>query len=433
MNKTVFITDDANYFYKVMSFGLKNAGATYKRLMDKVFSHLMGKCVEVYVDDMVVKSPSHHQHAQDLSAVFSALKQYSLRLNPDKCIFDVNHGKFLGFMLTQRSIEANPEKCNAIIEMRSSTSIKEVQRLIGCLTAISRFLSKLSEQTQSIIQLLKKSAKFTWNDDCEQIFQKLKAILTSPPNLHKPDTHQSLLVYITSTDHTVNAVLVQDIGGTQHPIHFVSRTLQDPETRYQMVGKLALSLVQQPAAYAHTSKITTSSPKLITQYRRYCKNQTLWDECRLGPLSCPSSTSVTNLMAPSKLDASWTLYIRYDLQQTLAEDQWTLYVDGSSNPKGAGVDIVLEGPNDILIEKSLHFAFRTSNNQAEYEAILAVLSLVREVGVKSLTCKMDSKLTVGLQMYPSISNKRVSIQPSIRRRRHDTCRNWRTIPTLGTI
>ena len=81
MNKTAFITDDANYFYKVMSFGLKNAGATYQQLMDKVFNHLMGKCVKVYVDDMVVKSPSHHQHAQNLSAVFSALRRYNLRLN----------------------------------------------------------------------------------------------------------------------------------------------------------------------------------------------------------------------------------------------------------------------------------------------------------------------------------------------------------------
>jgi len=123
MNKTALktliaeTTDDANYFYRVMPFGLKNAGATYQRLMDKVFSHLMGKCVEVYVDDMVVKSPSHHQHAQDLSKVFSALRQYNLRLNPDKCVFGVDRDKFLGFMLTQRGIEVNPEKCNAIIEM----------------------------------------------------------------------------------------------------------------------------------------------------------------------------------------------------------------------------------------------------------------------------------------------------------------------------
>ena len=84
-----------------------------------------------------------------------------------------------------------------------------------------------------------------------------------------------------------------------------------------------------------------------------------------------------------------------DLQHTPTEDQWTYHVDGSSNPKGASAGIILEGPNDILIEKSLHFAFKTSNNQAEYEAILANLSLTREVGVKTLTCKTDSKLTVG--------------------------------------
>ena len=112
MNKTFFITNDAR--------------ATYQRLMDKVFSHLMGQCVKVYVDDMVVKSPSHHQHVQDLSAIFSALRQYNLRLNPDKCVFGVDRGKFFGFMLTQRGIEPNPEKCKAIIDMRSPTNIKEV-------------------------------------------------------------------------------------------------------------------------------------------------------------------------------------------------------------------------------------------------------------------------------------------------------------------
>ena len=84
-----------------------------------------------------------------------------------------------------------------------------------------------------------------------------------------------------------------------------------------------------------------------------------------------------------------------DLQQTPIEDQWTLHVDGSSNPKGADAGIVLEGPNDILIKKNFHFAFKKSNNQAEYEAILAGISLAREVGVKRLTCKTDSKLTVG--------------------------------------
>ena len=112
---------------------------------------------------------------------------------------------------------------------------------MGRLTAISRFLPKLAEQTQHIIQVLKKSTWFTWTDDCEQIFQKLKTTLNLPPILHKPDTNQPLLVYITTTNYTVSAALIQEIEGTQHPVYFMSRTLQDPETRYQMVEKLALS------------------------------------------------------------------------------------------------------------------------------------------------------------------------------------------------
>jgi len=127
-------------------------------------------------------------------------------------------------MLTQRSIKANPEKCNAIIEMRSPKYIKEVQYLIGCLTTISRFLSKLAEQTQPIIQLLNKSAKFSSNEKCEQVFQNLKNSLTSPPILHKPNIHQPFLVYITATDHTVSVALVQDVADTQHPVYFVTES-----------------------------------------------------------------------------------------------------------------------------------------------------------------------------------------------------------------
>jgi len=89
MIKIVFKTKDTNYFYKAMRFGLKNSGATYKRLMDKVFSHLMGKCVKVYVDDMIVKSPSHLNHFKDLVEVFVALRKHNLRLNLEKCVFGV--------------------------------------------------------------------------------------------------------------------------------------------------------------------------------------------------------------------------------------------------------------------------------------------------------------------------------------------------------
>jgi len=117
--KTTFMTDDTNYVYEVMPFGLKNAGATYQRLMDKVSKGLIGHSVEIYVDDMVVKSSSCTQHIQDLNQAFEALKAVGMRLNPEKCIFGVERGKFLGFMLTNRGIEANSDKCQAIMEIKA--------------------------------------------------------------------------------------------------------------------------------------------------------------------------------------------------------------------------------------------------------------------------------------------------------------------------
>jgi len=126
-SKTAFTTDRANFCYEVMPFGLKNAGATYQRLMDRVFRGQIGRSVEVYVDDMVVKSQTALDHARDLREVFHQVRKYNMRLNPEKCVFRVPAGKFLGFMLTARGIEANPDKCAAITEMRSPRNLKEIQ------------------------------------------------------------------------------------------------------------------------------------------------------------------------------------------------------------------------------------------------------------------------------------------------------------------
>nr|KYP44401.1 Transposon Ty3-I Gag-Pol polyprotein [Cajanus cajan] len=154
--KTAFITDSANYYYQVMPFGLKNARATYQRLMNKVFQHQIGKNMEVYVDDMVVKSRNIDQHVTDLSEVFQQLRNYDMRLNPEKCVFGVSGGKFLGFMLSARGIEANPDKCMAIVNMVSPRNLKQVQQLAGRLTALSRFLPCLAEITKPMVGLLRK-------------------------------------------------------------------------------------------------------------------------------------------------------------------------------------------------------------------------------------------------------------------------------------
>nr|KYP66883.1 Retrotransposable element Tf2 [Cajanus cajan] len=115
--KTAFITENANFCYRVMSFGLKNVGATYQRLMDKVFQGQIGRNIEIYVDDMVVKSGSLTDHMADLAEIFDELRKHNMRLNPEKCNFGVRRGKFLGFTLSTRGIKANRDKCQAVLEM----------------------------------------------------------------------------------------------------------------------------------------------------------------------------------------------------------------------------------------------------------------------------------------------------------------------------
>ena len=126
LEKTAFITSQELYCYKVMPFGLKNVRATYQRLVNKMFSKQIGRNMEVYVDDMLVKSKEELVHLDDLKETFATLKQYQMRLNPSKCVFGVVSGKFLGFMVSQRGIEANSEKVQAIINMTSPRTVKEV-------------------------------------------------------------------------------------------------------------------------------------------------------------------------------------------------------------------------------------------------------------------------------------------------------------------
>ena len=124
--KTTFITSQGLYCYRVIPFDLKNARATYQRLVNQMFSKQIGRNVEVYVDDMLVNSKEEENHLDDLKEMFDTLKQYNMKLNPDKSAFEVSSSKFLGFMLSQRRIEVNPEKVKAILDMSFPKTIKEV-------------------------------------------------------------------------------------------------------------------------------------------------------------------------------------------------------------------------------------------------------------------------------------------------------------------
>jgi hypothetical protein len=144
--KTAFITPFGAYCYTTMSFGLKNGGATYQQAIQACFKRQLNKNVEAYVDDVVVKTRNSNTLIADLEETFASLREYRWKLNPNKCVFGVPSGKLLGFIISHRGIEANPEKISAITSMKAPTCIKDVQKLTGCMAALNRFISKLGER-----------------------------------------------------------------------------------------------------------------------------------------------------------------------------------------------------------------------------------------------------------------------------------------------
>ena len=177
--KTSFVTGQGTYCYRVMPFGLKNAEATYQRLVNRMFQKQIGTTMEVYIDDMLVKSTTADLHIGHLFEAFQILREYNVKLNPAKCAFGVSVGKFLGFIVNNRGIEANPEKIKVVLDMPPPSSIKEVQRLTGRIAALSRFVSRANDKFQPFFQILKKA--FQWDTQCEEAFSALKTYLSSPP------------------------------------------------------------------------------------------------------------------------------------------------------------------------------------------------------------------------------------------------------------
>ena len=166
--KTSFVTTQGTYCYRVMPFGLKNAEATYQRLVNRMFQKHIRTTMEVYIDDMLVKSTTAELHIAHLSEAFQILRSYNMKLNPAKCAFGVSAGKFLGFIVNHRGIEENPDKIKAVLDMPSPSGIKEVQHLTGRIAALSRFVSRASDKCQPFFQVLKKA--FQWDAKCEEAF-----------------------------------------------------------------------------------------------------------------------------------------------------------------------------------------------------------------------------------------------------------------------
>jgi hypothetical protein len=279
---TAFIIVDGLYCYVVMPYGLKNALPTFVRAMSKTFGDLIRDKVEVYVDDIVVKTKRGSTLVEDLTLVFDRLRVTRTKLNPDKCVFGVSARKLLGFLVSYRGIEVNTEKIKAIEAMRPPARIKDVQKLTGSLATLSRFISRLAERALPFFKLLRKSGPFSWTEEAEQAFQELKQHLVSLPILVASKPGEPLYLYIVAAAEAVSMVLVVEsttqedqepegsgpatgVRTVQKPVYYVSEVLHEAKTRYLEMHKLLYAVLIKSRKLrhyfqAHRVVVVTSFP-----------------------------------------------------------------------------------------------------------------------------------------------------------------------------
>ncbi|GJY64581.1 reverse transcriptase domain-containing protein [Tanacetum coccineum] len=245
--KIAFITSQGILCYSKMSFGLKNAGATYQRLVDKAFQKQIGRNLEVYVDDLVIKSCTEQEVIRDIEETFKTLREINMKLNLKKCTFGMREGTFLGYKVNANGLKVCLDKVEAVLSLPSPKCLKDVQKLNGKLASLNRFLSKSAKKSLPFFKTLKKCTKksdFQWTAEAETAFKQLKKLIAKLPMLTAPKEKEELIVYLAAAKEAISAVLMTERNGKQMPIYFVGHALQGPEINYTLMEKLILALAK---------------------------------------------------------------------------------------------------------------------------------------------------------------------------------------------
>ncbi|XP_057548014.1 uncharacterized protein LOC130826442 [Amaranthus tricolor] len=292
---------------------------------------------------MITKSKHATQHAADLRETFNTLRKHQMKLNPDKCVFGVTGGKCLGFLVDERGIEANPDKIHAIQNMRSPTSVKEVQKLTVCIAALGRFLSKSADKCLPFFKTIKQQ-KFEWTAEAEESFRQLKEHLSALPKLVSPINGEKLVLYVSVSEYSLSGVLVAERERKQLPTYNVSHAFRGSEGNYCEVEKVIFAIVM-------------ASRKLKPYFQ---------------------SNQIIHFPPPAELN-----------------QEWKLYVDGSSTQSASGAGLLIVSSAGVRMERAVRFEFAASNNEAEYEALLMGLKICYEARAKELAAFSDSQLIVG--------------------------------------
>nr|GEV92558.1 reverse transcriptase domain-containing protein [Tanacetum cinerariifolium] len=373
--KTAFITSQGILCYSKMPFGLKNAGATYQRLVDKDFQKQIGRNLEVYVDDLVIKIQTKKEVIRDAEEMFKTLRKINMKLNPKKCAFGMREGTLLGYKVDADGLRVSPDKVKAIIDLPSPKCLKDVQKLNGKLASLNRFLSKSAEKSLPFFKTLKKCTKksdFQWTPETEEAFKEIKQSIAELPMLMAPNEKEELIIYLAAAKEAICAVLMTGRDGKQVPIYFVSRALQGPKINYTPMEKLILAL-----------RFELGEHDIQYRPRTSVKGQILADFIVERPEDGTPDTPIEE---------------REELP-----DPWILFTDGSSCMDGSGASLIIVNPEGKEFTYALRFRFNATNNEAEYEALIAGLWIASQMGIQNLQANVDSKLPDALSKIASTS------------------------------
>ncbi|GJY61114.1 reverse transcriptase domain-containing protein [Tanacetum coccineum] len=371
--KTTFIMSQGIFCYLKMLFGLKNAGATYQRLVDKAFQKQNGRNLEVYVDDLVIKSRTEEEIIQDIAETFKTLREINMKLDPKKCTFRMREGMFLSYKVNADELKVCPDKADAVLSLPSPGCLKDVQKLNGKLASLNRFLSKSAERSLPFFKTLKmctKKSDFQRTQEAEVAFRQMKKLISEFPMLTAPKEKEELIMYLAAAKEAISAVLMTERDGKQIQVYFMSCALRWPEINYTPMEKLVLALLSASRRLkryfqAHTIIVVTDQP--IKQLL--------------------SNSEITGRMLKWKFELEG-----YDIQyRPMISIKGQILADFIVE-HGSGAGLILTNPEGIEFTYAMRFRFEATNNEAEYEALIAGLRIAEQMGVRNLQANVDSRL-----------------------------------------
>ncbi|KAI5332367.1 hypothetical protein L3X38_022496 [Prunus dulcis] len=427
IHKTAFMCPGhiGAFEYTVMPFGLRNAGATYQRAMNSIFHDMIGHSLEVYIDDVVIKSPEEGDHISSLRKAFLRMRQHKLKMNPKKCVFGVQAGNFLGFLVHQRGIEVDKNKAKSIMEALPPRNKKELQSLLGKINFLRRFISNSAGKIQPFSSLLrlKQEQTFKWEEQHQRAFQEIKDYLSNPPVLSPPKRGRPLKLYVSASEVSIGSLLVQDNKeGKEQAVYYLSRTLTEVERRYSAIERLCLALYFTAVKLRHYMlphtiyiiaktdliKYMLTRPMLrgrigkwtlaLTEFTlRYVPQKAVKGQAVADFLADHPGEEIENMDFLDIANANLLTRVHVCLNNPIYSIHlmpWKLYFDGSKTDKASGAGVVLEEPLGIRHCYSFQLDFQCTNNRAEYEALIIGLEMLVELGVQSVEILGDSMLVL---------------------------------------